>query len=130
MIDIDAFVSRVIEQGAGFATVRAAYSMDPLDNVQHETPALYAWVGSETAGDNEADGNVVDQQVQHVVSCYVVCEYHRLAEIRASLRAAICGWQPDEDHNPFAFAGGAVTKIDGATYWWRDDFYTHTNYQS
>ena len=46
--------------------------------------------------------------------------------ITAELRAGLCGWCPEEDGEPFAYAGGELAPFDRGPAVWREDFSIET----
>ena len=111
-----------------FVTVELAQSMEPIDDLQAETPAAYFYLGGESASQSDADGAIV-QEVTRTVNVFVVGKHEAMMTLRAELRQLILNYQPDVYHTPLEFVGGDSASIKGEWQWWQDTYTTRTHYR-
>lgn len=49
-----------------------------------------------------------------------------IGAVRRTVRAALAGWQPDDNHEPMAFASGNLVDLQNGVVWWLDQYRVRT----
>ena len=96
-------------------------------------PAAYVLPLRERAGENYLD-NAVSQRVARAFGVlYAVrnlrdargdAAHVHLEELRTEGRAALLGWEPDDDHEPIEFRGGRLLRLTNPILFWQDEYET------
>lgn len=121
-------IATVRASAGSFVTVALAQSMEPIDDLQAETPAAYFYLGGEAASQSDTDGAIV-QEVTRTVNVFVVGLHENMMTLRAEIRQLILNYQPDAYHTPMEFVGGDSASIKGEWQWWQDTYTTRTHYR-
>lgn len=112
--------------------------VDHALNPAHELtfPAAMVVPSEVTAAPDDLIGAPHDQTIRQVFSVFVLMGRREdtlifsgpddLDDLVAQLRAALPGWQVDNDHAPMNFAGGKLDKFHTGLICWRDDYSVET----
>lgn len=97
------------------------------------TPAAFVLLVRERAGRN-ALMNATSQRVSRTAGVLLAVRNLKSARgdaaredleaLRTSVRTALLNWEPDSDHEPMSFVGGALLKVSDQVLWWLDEFET------
>lgn len=98
------------------------------------TPAAFVVPLAESAGENDFEMNVVQQQVPALFGVILAVRdisdavggqvQDALDALRVLVRDALVNWQPTPDMDPCIFAGGQVIGMRDQVLYWQDDFIT------
>lgn len=105
-----------------FATVAKAWTTEPIENFNSESPAcLYylAGIQSEASPYDTLDYQPGDRTVGVLLVCLIDDFETRWQEINS----AIAGWQPaGETYESMEHIGGDLLALYGDLMWWRDTY--------
>jgi hypothetical protein len=100
------------------------------------TPAGYVVPMSERGSEMRHTG-AVDQELTQVIAVIQVVQPaamrlpHGLVECRRQVKAALVGWEPDEElGEPVLFLGGELVELKPGQLWWADEFFVTSYYRS
>ena len=114
--------TRLQTELTNFATVAKAWTTEPIENFNSESPAcLYylAGISSEASPYDTQDYQPGDRNVGVLLVCPAADFETRWQEINA----AVAGWQPTGDtYETFEHISGETLAIYGDLLWWRDTY--------
>lgn len=97
-------------------------------------PAAFVVPLAESAGENDFEMNVVQQDVSALFGVVLAVRdisdavggqvQDALDALRVLVREALINWQPTPDMDPCTFAGGQVIGMRDQVLFWQDDFVT------
>jgi len=122
---IDEIVTRLQAETSSFIKIEHAYSMAPVDDLRAETPAIYIYPGEEKAGASEYDSATVQKHIKQAV-LFIVGPTANIEALKAEVRGALLGWQPDQYHAAMELVGGKPSEIQGGYIWWQEAYQSDT----
>ena len=100
--------------------------MEPIDNLEADTPANFLFEGEGKGLDTDGDSCVEQVEVRSVVSL-IVCKWADLETLRDQTKAVVRGYQFKPEQTPLKLSSSKTVSIKGE-YIWRKDIYTTTDY--
>jgi hypothetical protein len=126
------FMARIKAMCPDFATVDHALT----SAADVDLPAAMVTPASMSATPDDLIGAVHNQNVRQVFSVYILLARLQdgyissnaddLDTLTGQLRAALPGWQIDNDHGPVNFAGGQLDRYHTGLVCWREDYSVET----
>lgn len=123
---IPSIIAELEAADTGFITIGHALSLEPVKNLEDETPAIYLFEGEGKGLDEPGDSCVNHVEVRSVVA-FIVCKWVDLETLRDQSKAVIRGYQFKPEQTPLLLASSSTVDIKGE-YIWRKDIYTTTDY--
>lgn len=104
-----------------FTTIALSWTSKPLENLGAELPAALYYLA---ANESEASpfNTAVIQAGDYRLGILVVCEITDLEDLREELKAAMVGFQPEGQWDPFEHERGEMLQINQKIIWWLDEF--------
>lgn len=123
---IPSIITALKAAGTDFVTIDHALSMEPIDNLEVGTPALFLFEGEGKGLDSDGDSCVEQVEVRSVIA-FIVCPWVDLETLRDQEKNVIRGYQFKPAQTPLKLASSQTVSIKGE-YIWRKDTYTTTDY--
>ena len=123
---LPALLDRLRDQSLcpSLVTVDEAWFMEPMDRLEEETPAAFAYLAEDGAA-GEVQTTRPRQAITMNYGVWLVCTRDQFRPLRGEIRAALFGHCFSERHEPMAYRGGKAD-IRGAYIWWREFWTTDT----
>ncbi len=123
---IPSIIAAMQAAGTDFATIAHALAMEPIENLEADTPAFFVLEGEGKGLDSDGDSCIEQVEVRSVVT-FVVCKWPELDTLRGQAKAVLRGFQHVPAQTPLKLASSKTVSIKGE-YIWRQDVYTTTDY--
>lgn len=136
-MDASDIISRLKSQCPALKQVGEAVAMDDAVARSLTRPAAFVFLAGEQAGENTAM-NAHIQRITQTWAVAIAVNGIRSASssltadvnaVRVAIRAALCGWSPEDDVSPFIFSGGQLLARENNVIWWQDEFSCWTTYR-
>jgi hypothetical protein len=121
MIDVSPVLTQLRTNVPLARTIEHAWFMDPLENYDETTPAIYVYPGAEKGQPSELD-NYIAQAIEGAIVVFIVATHEQLAPVRKQMMEALIGWQATTYCNGLQFVEGERRNADPKCIWWRDVF--------
>jgi hypothetical protein len=128
-MNVDAIVTALQGASTDFVNIDHAWTAEPLDDLNAETPALMLLPGPISAPPNRGDMHV-SQMAQEQLHCDIVCEHNELDALRSQLLEQVLGMELTQHHSMMEYLSGNAQGVNGRYIWWRDIFVTEQLYRN
>lgn len=106
-----------------FETIEHAWTMQPLDDLPNNTPALLVFPGNEASKPGTAQTCVIQETIKEI-NIFMVCPVADLETLKDELNSVILGWQYTIRHEPLEHFKGMPQDIKGNHIWYLETFST------
>lgn len=120
---INELLAALTSAGTGYTTIAHAWDLEPVEEVESITPAIFLYLGKTKGLDRDGDSCVETAESRSVV-VITVCKYADLETLRNQAKAVIRGYQVNQNQTPLLLAEGETVKIKGEYIWWQDIYIT------
>ena len=103
-----------------FPTIQNAWTMEPVEDLSADIPALYVYHGARSADPELGETTCYRQRITKTVHVFIVCEPDDFETLWNEVWTALVGYQVDPWSEGLAFLEGNVVKQTGQHLWWRD----------
>lgn len=136
-MDVQPFLDRLKAESTAFRLLDSAAGLEQvMQEFRGAMPAAFVVPMSERGAEMRHTGDV-DQELHQVFAVIQVVHpkpapgVPGLVECRRQTRAALVGWEPEEElGEPVLFLGGELVDLKPGQLWWADEFFVKSYYRS
>lgn len=118
---IDAFVTYMKANVAGFAAITHAKDQAPVDVAGTDLPLLGIFPGDDSTAEDGTD-YLESKMLTSTLLVHLVCPIEDWETLRATVRTAAIGWSAGAVYTDLALVSGQILQLKGGVIWWEERY--------
>lgn len=118
---IDDFITYLTNNTESFTTIEHAWTMEPVESINDQVPALYPFRDEDSAAGDGTD-KVVARMMTRIIRVQIVCRIADFDALQSELYGAALGWSAGPAFTELAPEGGNMLALKGSLFWWEERF--------